>query len=400
MAKRKLKDWMQAYGEYTSQSDSPQEFHIWGGLVALAGAAQRKILMRAAYYDVHSNMYVLLVSPPGRARKGAALRVSKNILKEAQPPVNFASESGSHEAMVDLFQKIANPAHQSLTIFSMEFGTLMATNPAGMVDFLTDIYDGNPDWSRNTKKNNLQTIQHPWLGLFSGTTPKWLGEHLGLIAVEGGFTARAILVYSEERLLENTWPEETDPMKSLRKDLIHDLSIIAALDGEFGFEGGRSGEAFRWYDFWYRDKIALLNEHFPKDRDWKSRFPPIADPRTASYYDRKHIHLLKVGMALSLSYKDEMVLTLDDLNKALYMLNGIEPGMSLAMDAVGKSQTANELNYIWSQIKASGSAGIEAKELLIANYHAVKDLTVFEQIISALIRMGRVKQNGTKLVSA
>src|SRR5678815_1982919 len=117
MAKRRLEDWITSYGEFTAKSDSPQAFHIWGGLVAIAGAAQRKILMRAAYFDVLTNMYVLLVSPPGRARKGAALRTSKNILKEAQPPVNFATESGSHEALVSLFEGISNPAHQSLTLY-------------------------------------------------------------------------------------------------------------------------------------------------------------------------------------------------------------------------------------------------------------------------------------------
>lgn len=402
MAQRRLTDWMQAYAEYTSQSDSPRHFHDWGGLIAIAGAAQRKILMRAEYFDVHTNMYVLLVSPPGRSRKGAALRSSKNVLKEATPPVNFATESGSHEALVSLFESITNPAHQSLTLYSSELGTLMATNAAGMVDFLTDIYDGNPDWSRNTKKNSLQVIKHPWLGLFSGTTPKWLGEHLGLIAVEGGLTARTIIVYSEERILANAWPRANSGLKTLKNDLIHDLSIVASLSGEFDFEDGDSGDAFRWYELWYSDNVAQLNAEFPRPdgKPWYPRFPRISDHRTASYYDRKHIHVLKVAMALSLSYKDDLVLTLQDLWRAVTFLDATEPGMHRAMEAVGKSDTSNELNHILSQIRASGNDGVELKDLLIANYSALRfGVKSFDQIVEELVRMGRVKIKGTKLVA-
>ena len=383
MAKRKLDDLFMAYGALTAKSDSPQVFHTWGALSTIAGVAQRKILMRAAYFDVHTNLYVLLVSPPGRGKKTSAMRTSKNLLKAVEPQVNLASESGSFEALVETFSKIPNPAHQSLTLYSSELGTLMATNAAGMVDFLTDIYDGNPDWARNTKKNKLEVIRHPWLNFFAGTTPKWLGEHLGLIAVEGGLTARTIIAYSDELLLDNPWPKKSKEMAALEKDIVHDLSIIAALDGEFDFEGGESGEAFRWYESWYKDV---------------RRYPRIPDHRTASYYDRKPIHLLKVAMAFSLSYKDELVLTLQDMHRALALLDAIEPGMAKAMNAVGKSDTANELAFLYSQIKDAGATGVDEKFLLIANYHNLRyGIKSFEQLIVELLRMGRITKNGTKL---
>lgn len=386
MAERKLKDWVKAYAEFTSKSDSPQIFHMWCCLATIAGAAQRKIFMQTLYYPVHSNMYIALVSPPGRGKKTAALRASKNILKEVQPEVNFATESGSFEGLVELFMGISNPAHQSLNLYSMELGTLMATNPAGMTDWLTDIYDGNPDWARGTVKHKRQTIKRPWLNMIVGTTPKWLGEHVGLIALEGGLVARMNIAYSDEQLLDNSWPSITPAMLKLKGELVHDLSIIANLEGEFIFEGGVNddetgypgGEAFQWYDTWYRDR---------------SRFPAIADPRTASYYDRKHIHLLKVAMALSLSYKNELILTLEDLLRALKFLNSTEPGIRLALNAVGKSDTSNELYLILSQLKARGS--MSYADLLLENYHNLRyGKKSLDQILEELRFMGRAKNEG------
>lgn len=397
---RKLGNLLNAYGEFTAESDSPQVFHVWGALVAIAGAAQRKIFMHTKYFDVHTNLYVILVSPPGRAKKGAALRASKNFLKAVEPKVNFATESSSPEGIVKLLEKISNPAHQSLSLYSMEMGTLMSTRPAEMVDFLTDIYDGNPDWERQTMAHDRQTITRPWLNIMSGTTPKWLGDKLGLIALEGGLVARCIFPYSEERLLENAWPEPTPESDVIGQAIIEDLSHIATLDGEFhwpGERGWRHSDTFRAYDAWYQDKPNMAKA-LPEDvqeaiwpKGWKSRFPMMDDPRTASYYDRKHIHLLKVAMALSLSYKDELVLTLDDIVRAKTLLDRTEPGMHKALGSAGKNPLAAETLRLAAQI--ANRQRISYRELLISNYHDLGKKNL-DEALDHLRAMGRIKQDG------
>lgn len=383
MPQRKLEDWIKAYAEYTAESDSPQIFHMWCCLGTIAAAAQRKIYMQSLHFPVHTNMYTLLVSPPGRGRKTSALRTSKNLVKAMVPEANFASESGSFEGIVDMFIAIPNPAHQSLSLYSSELGTLMATNPALMVDFLTDIYDCNENWTRVTLKGGKKVIKRPWLNIMAGTTPRWLGEHMGLLALEGGLIARCIITYSEELILRNAWPEETPGLKTLREALIHDLSVIAMLDGEMKFDGGKAGEAYKWYDAWYQDH---------------SRYPSVSDPRTASYFDRKHIHLLKVAMALSLSYKDELVLTYEDLMRAKALLEASEPGMRLALNAVGKNDAAVESFHVLSQIKANRQ-GIPYSRLLMENYHNLKyGRKSLDQTIDELKMMGMIRQEGNLLI--
>lgn len=394
---RRLKDLLNAYAHYTSKSDSPQVFHVWVALGTIMGASQRKILMHSQYFDVLSNMYIILTSPPGRAKKGAALRAGKNFLKMVEPKVNFATESASPEAVVELLSKISNPTHQSMSIYSMELGTLMSTRPAEMVDFLTDIYDGNPDWERQTVAHKQQTITKPWLNIMAGTTPKWLGDKLGLIALEGGLVARCIFPYSEDRILENPWPRVRPELESVGQAIIEDLSHIATLEGEFDFEGGEGGEAYLMYDVWYRDKQELYDRlpeqlKWFKSDPWRSRFPVLDDPRTASYYDRKHIHLLKVAMALSLSYKDELVLSVEDIFRAKTLLDSTEPGMHKALGAAGKNPLSHEILRVASQIASKNE--VSYRELLVANFHDIgkKNLDV---VLDELRSMGRIKQEGS-----
>lgn len=399
---RQLPDLLKAYQFFTSKSDSPQIFHLWCALGAIAGAAQRKILMRALYFEVHTNLYIVLTSPPGRSKKGAALRTSKNFLRAVEPKVNFATESASPEALLQLLSKITNPKHQSMTIYSMELGTLMSTRPAEMVDFLTDIFDSNANFKRSTMQYGVD-IAKPWLNLMAGTTPKWLGDKLGLIALEGGLVARCIFPYSEDRLLLNSWPRETPEFKEVGQVISEDLSHIATLEGEFQFAGGigdengdQPGLAFRFFDAWYQDKPELwealpAEARVPGEKQFQSRFPKMDDPRTASYYDRKHIHLLKVAMALSLSYKDELVLTLEDLHRAKILLDSTEPGMHKALGAAGKNPLAVESLRVAAQISVKKK--VNYRELLIANYHDIgrKNLDI---ILDDLRLRGYAKQEG------
>lgn len=397
---RKVSDWIKAYAEFTDKSDSPEVFHTWCCFSAIAGAAQRKLHMVNPYFEVHSNIYVLLVSPPGTGKKTTALSISKNILADVVPEVNFATESGSMEGLFNIFLNILNPVHQSLSLYSMELGTLMATNAASMVDFLTDIYDCKKNFSRATVKHGQKAIKRPWLSLATGTTPRWLGEHLGLLAVEGGLIARCLIGYSEEVITNNSWPENSPEKQKLRSYLVEDLSTIAALDGIFEFDGGREGEAFRWYDAWYLnkpedwEKMTRTVEHPLINPEFQSRYPLIADPRTAGYFDRKHVHVLKLAMLLHLSQRDDLVLTLEDLLYAKQWLDASEPGIRLAMKAVGKNDASVETFHILSQIKAKGK--MTYSQLLVENYHNLKfGKKSLDQALEELRMMGRIKQEGS-----
>jgi DNA polymerase III delta prime subunit len=369
MAQRQLTDWLRTYGEYTANNEAATVFHIWTSLGVIAGAAQRKIFMKSKHFPVFSNMYLLFVSPPGRGKKTTAMRIGKEILAAVEPKVNFATESGSYEALVGTMAKIPNPAHQSMTLFSSELGTLMKTNTAAMVDFLTDIYDCNPNWTRDTVAHAKQVIARPWLNIIGGTTPSWLAENIGVVAIEGGLTARCIIPYSDKRILKNAWDEEEPLDAKTREALIHDLSIIATLEGQFRFDP----EALEVYKKWYYDE---------------SRFPVIADPRTASYFDREHIHLLKVAMVLSLSYKDDLILLAEDIKRALALLEATKPGMRLALSAVGKNEWASAALHVLAQIRASGQ--LSYAKLLIANFHNLGkknlDTTLEELRISGRVR--------------
>lgn len=368
---RKLENWLQAYSEYTEGTESPPIFHLWVALGTLAGAAQRKVYLDADYYQVYTNLFIILTSPAGRSRKSTALRIGKGLLRgvgDYGEEVHFSTQASSVAALVSQFARIQNKDHQSLTAFSSELGSMLGSKSIEMTDFLTDIYDCNPDWDKQTIGRGLEKIEKPWLNLLAGTTPQWMGENLSKTAVEGGFVSRSIFVYEDTRL-RVAFPKMSDYQKQLGRDLVHDLAEIAKLKGQFTF----SDSAREYYREWYEDQ---------SDKSEAAR-----DYRISGYFERKHIHVLKVAMAVSLAARDDLVLTPADIASAIALLEDIEPGMYKAFSSVGKNLYSADMERIKDMILRAGPSGVTYREILKANIHAVNKEEI-DKILSAIFEMG------------
>lgn len=369
---RKLGNWLQGYREFTAGTESPQQFHLWVGLGVISAAAQRKVYLEMDYYKVHSNQYIILVSPPGRSRKSTALRIGKNMLKglvDYGVESHFSTQATSVAALIQQFTKIQNKEHQSLTSFSSELGSLLGTKPAEMNDFLTDIYDCEPDWDKQTVARQLEKITFPWFNLLAATTPQWLGDNLSKTAVEGGFVARCLFVYEDTRL-RVAFPALTDEQRKIRKFLLHDLAMISKAKGEFTL----SPDARAWYKDWYDNKAEKTE---------------ITNSKLIGYYDRRHIHLLKIAMMLSLAANDDLIIQQRDVESALGILEMLEPGMYKAFAAVGKNPNATVMLHIIEQIRSRGS--MTAKELLAANLNDIPDRKTFDDLLLTLAVTGDIK---------
>lgn len=368
-SERKLENWLLAYRDYTEGTESPPLFHLWVALGVLAGAAQRKIYLDVDYYQVHSNLYVVLCSPRGRSRKSTALRIGKNILKaiaEYGEEIHFSTQASSVAALVSQMVRIKeqNKEHQSLTASISELGSMLGAKSNEMSDWLTDIFDCNPDWDKQTVGRGMEKIERPWLNLMAATTPQWLGENLSKTAVEGGFVGRALFIYEDTRR-RVARPKMTPEQHVLQKHLVHDLALIAKMKGKFEF----SPEGGDYYDYWYEEV---------QDTDTDNK-----DIRLGGYYERKAVYVQKLAMLISLASNNSLLIEKSDVQMALAMLEEIEPGMYKAFSSVGKNVFSADHERIKTQILSAKDKGVSYKKILNANIHAL-DKDQIDKILYAL----------------
>src|SRR2546425_2216980 len=373
MSDRLLPDWIEAYMVYTAESRSPDEYHLWTALTTIAGAVRRKAFFSFEYFLLYPNLYTVLVGPPGRCKKSTAMRIGRKFLSQV-PGVNFSTDSTSRERLIqDLTQSHAD-GHSSMTAYSSEFASLLTTSGMDMVVFLTDIYDCPDEWTHKTKMGGTNKIKQPYLNIEGGTTPDWIARSLPLDTIGIGLTARIVFVYQDTPRIRDPFPKMSQAQKDLEEILVKDLIKISLITGQYLMDK----EADAFYRAW---DLTAQQEH------------PNHDPRLSGYYVRKGMHLIKVAMVVAASQRDETVLTKNDLERALELLNHLEPAMAKTFSAVGKNPLTLDIENVLTAVISQ--PGITYAKLLDMFKHSVRK-DELDEVMTTLQMIGyiRVAQEG------
>lgn len=345
MAARELDDWITAYIKYTEGSEPPLAYHTWLAISMVAGALQRKVYLQMGFEKLFPNMYVVLVGPSGRARKGIALGIGKDILTQVSG-ITMTSENATREALIRAMkqgvQNVIMPDgkisfHCSITCFSEELSVFLGQNNIAFLASLTDWYDSKDNWTYETKGAGKDHLQGLCFNLLGATAPDWLQSMLPQEAIGGGFTSRVIFVVEEQK--SKTVPEHilSAAELRLREALISDLAKINNLTGIFQFtKAGKEA-----YTDWYK-------KH---DENVSKGIFPVEDERFAGYSERRATHIRKLMMIMSVSRSDDLKLDLQDFIRADKILRSTELKMARTFGGVGQARYADVTEKIIQYVK-------------------------------------------------
>jgi len=377
---RKLNDWLESYLTYTENSEPPKLFHVWTAVSTVAAALQRKCVVNWGHLRFYPNMYVVLVGPPGKVRKGTAMVFGRNLLSRLG--VKMAAESTTREALV---REIMNSQetlmddstgaisfHSSLTVYAPELVVFLGYNQQQLMMDLTDWFDcgQGPEgtWTYRTKHQGSDDIIGVWVNLIGATTPDLLRSCLSMDAIGGGLTSRIIFVFEDQKYKSCPIPFLTPAEEALGEDLYYDLEQIHLMKGQF-----KPTKSFieLWKD-WYTAADAT---------------PVFDDPRLAPYCERRPVHVMKLSMICSASRSDSMILDRQDLARSIAIMESTEKRMPSTFSGIGKSPHAEVLSKVMQEIGLQGE--ITIRELQRKFYNDA-DARVLQLIIQTLENMGWV----------
>lgn len=332
--KRKLPSWLDAFMEYTENSEPPYLFRKWVGISCIASALMRKVRIEwGTTLTWYPNFYIVLVGPASTG-KNTAMGPGLKIIKEI-PGIKQSAQSTSLQALISHLKDNNltdhNPDtgetffHSSLTVYSEEFTVFLGYKNNELISTLCDWYDCKDDWTYDTIKRSKEKINGVWVNILGGTTPALIRTSLPVETIGSGLTARIIFIYEEKPDKLVTFPTETDRERELFKYLVHDLEKISMLSGEFRWTEG----FMDYWDKWCRN--AREN-------------PPFSDPKFDGYIGRRRVHLMKLAMIMSASYGlHDLVLTSDNLKEAAEILEEAEQKMGMTFKGMGKSDISDLL---------------------------------------------------------
>jgi len=372
--------WLRGYLAFTDSQESPESFHLWTGISTIAAALRRKVWFDHAYFEVFPNMFIVLVSPPGRCKKSTAMRIGRSI-GQVVPGVTYSVDSTSRERLITDLSQTNVDGHSSLTVQSSEFASFVATSAMDMVMFLTDIFDSPNIWTHRTKGGGTQEIKNAWLNLQAGTTPDWLSKGLPLDTIGTGLNSRIVYVFESEPRIRPAIQRLTPTQIAMKDALIADLTAIANMSGEMKMDD----DTFRYYN----------NEWYPEHLSGSGR---SADPRMASYYERKHIHAIKLAMIMCAQYSDQMTITRQHFDEAIMTLEEVEKKMPQAFAGMGRNPLQNDMEQVLGDMLMRRE-GTTRSELIIKFGYNLR-IEELDEIINTLLAAKRIEIRNHRIYSA
>lgn len=336
--KRHLPDWLESYLKFTENSEPPTLFRTWTAISVIAGALKRKCKLPWGMITFYPNMYVVLVAPPGKARKGTAMGPGLEFLNDLG--IRLAAEATTREALIKWLSgsndTIVHPDgrtefHASLTIYSEELTVFLGYQNRQLINDLTDWYDCRSRWTYRTKNMGTDDIIGVWVNLLGATTPDMIQSSMPIETIGGGLASRMIFVFErkKEKIVPVTFLTEEEI--KLRELLQKDLEQIHILQGDFKITKSFLDTWIEWYTN-QGDK------------------PPFQDDKFSGYIERRPTHVLKLSMILNASRTNEMLLDTIDFQRALDVMAATEIKMPLTFGGVGKSELADVTYKVMAEI--------------------------------------------------
>ena len=328
---RLLDDWLSAYADYTEEQESPSLFHFWVGTSVLSATLERRCWIHRGYYTLYPNLYVVLIGASARVRKTSSINIGFDLYRESIPNGTIVSQKTTPEALISIFvEGFKEKGVSGGVIVSDELGVFLGGQAKNidLMQLLTKWYDCPKHFEYHTIMRGKELMNNVYCSMIAGTTPQWLKDSLPPHAVGGGFTSRIIFVYQDKPEKLVPFPEITQEMEQLKLKLIHDLKIIARLQGQFKL----TKKARDWYTDWYTEV-----------------FKPETTPNVSldGYFGRKHDTLLKVAMCLSASKSSSLVVDEIELRMSLKALNTNEKYLPGTLRLIQMNEVGEEMEKVY-----------------------------------------------------
>lgn len=379
---RRCQSWLADYVKWVSPvSDAPPEYIFWSGLFCISAAIRRKVFLPKEViggWKLYGHQYLMFIGPPGMRKTSTMDNYASYLLRgleEANPGVYISANEFSKES---LLTEIKGRSEHSVVCLLGEFGDVMQkNNTAQMYDFLNSMYDAKDVMKILTFKRGEEILLEPCLNMFAATTPNWIAENMSEEALLGGFGSRMLVIYADKlgegNLINRKKLKELDlDRKKLEEDLLHDLIHIASLEGTFDLT----------------DEVEEFANEWTKEHNKK--IPP--SPKLGGYFKRKPMHALKLSMLLTLTETDELIVTQENFQWALNLLDSLEPSMIRAFAGVGKNEHALDLENVVEFVRKHGR--VSSAEMVSA-FKQVGLIGKIAEIIKTAVAMGEIHQHGS-----
>ncbi len=363
--------------KFYEETEVPATFALWCAIFTINTCLKRDCFIDQGHFTVYPNLYINLTAGSGVCRKSTAAYIMVDLLREVNPPINILSQRITPQELIGTLSQKA--VKDETVLISEAVGCFIADELSTLIDksnemkvlipILTKLYDCK-DFDYSTRKHGKELVKNPCLSILGGSTLEWIKEAFPAYSIGGGFTARFIFPYRDQKDRRIAWPRRTAENQDRFKRIVHDLNQIAKMRGPMGV----SSEAI---DFYSDEYVAFLDGDLAKHS------------LTSRYAARRHVHLLKVSMALSASSRDTREITKDDMWRAIKIIQGSEARRGTIMRRIISAPIGDMCEHVMTLIMTAKD--ISRGDLIYETRNRISHKEL-DMILEGFSESGRVKK--------
>lgn len=333
---------------YCSGYEFPQSYGLFALFAATSIAVGRRVLVNpGGEPEVWPNVYVVLMGPAG-ARKGAAMRRANRLLGSAVKlvgehrwrvpvlPRTFTMEAAFNRLVKDSEEHGSG----SGMIVSHEMKRLLGGDDYMLknVDLLTDIWDCDDPFSRETIAHEYQEIAKPYLVLQAAAQPDLMEQRRAPEMFATGFLRRIVLIVEHgPKKFEADPPDRSVLFNALTRVFADRLSAAAAKPRLLPL----SAEAMALKKDWYSRVVQPL---------WQR-----GSEKEGQFASCMEAHALKFGALVALLENDRLEqLEVGSLRVGQKLVEAILPNMFQAYAALAPTPYARLRAAYTRTVRAAG----------------------------------------------
>lgn len=363
--------------KFYEETEVPDAFALWCAIFAVNACLKRDCFIDQGHFTIYPNLYINLTAGSGVCRKSTAAYIIVDFLREIDPPINILSQRITPQ---ELIGTLAQKTIKDKTVIVEEaVGCFIADELSTLIDksnemkflipLLTKLYDCK-DFDYATRKLGKELVKNPCLSILGGSTLEWIKEAFPSHAIGGGFTARFIFPFREGKDRRIAWPVRSAENAERFKLIAHDLNEISKMRGSMGVN---------------EDAIKLYSEEYVAFLDGELAQHSL----TSRYAARRHVHLLKIAMALSASSRDTREITKEDIWKSIMILRSSEARRNSIMRKIISEPIGDMCEHVMTLIM--GTKEVRRADLIYETRNRISHREL-DVILEGFCESGRVKK--------
>jgi hypothetical protein len=383
---RNFPDWLAAFAAYHAETEIPEKFVWWAGVATISSALERRCWIDQGHFNIYPNFFVVFVSDAGKGKKSTAVDIAMKVLKKV-PAIQFMPKSCTWEGFVLKMQEMHKSQNQELDLDApniasaavvvqpRELSVFLDPTDKGKVSTLIELWDCPDDFDKFTIYRGDEAIERPCVNLVGGTTPSWIRDSFDRWSKEGGLVNRIVFLYENRKRQSIAWPKRAkQPDEKVWNALVADVVTMTRLNGPFTI----TEEAYTFGEEWYKDYDKKLET---------GKFDAVL-----GFRDRKQTHVLKTAMVLSVSRRDTMVITKDDIAEAIEIVTRVEADLNQVFSVVDERAELRPYNDLRATLAREKEM---EKGRLLGRFTSKYLLREMQAALDALVESGEVGRKQT-----